>query len=171
MKKGFTLIELLVVVLIIAILAAVALPQYTSAVEKARATEALITIKSMADAVERANLQAGENVFTNTLADWDKLDVSFPSFTDCAAGPGKTSGSYLYVIEARGATRAYKATCTGGTVTQGDYDLMYFFDDVTGFTSYVKKGGRLCVGRTAKGKAFCQSMGGVLKAGVNYVLP
>ena len=50
MKKGFTLIELMVVVLIIGILAAVALPQYENSIKKSRTAEAIVMLKSIADA-------------------------------------------------------------------------------------------------------------------------
>ncbi|WP_428898414.1 type II secretion system protein G [Parelusimicrobium proximum] len=83
MKKGFTLIELLVVVLIIAILAAVALPQYTKAVEKARATEALISLKALRDAQDRYYL--ANDAYATSL---DSLDVEIKgtSFYTCSLG-------------------------------------------------------------------------------------
>ena len=73
-SAGFTLIELLVVVLIIGILSAVALPQYTKAVEKSRATEALTMIRAAIQAEEAYYLANGE--YTD---DMEALDISIPS--------------------------------------------------------------------------------------------
>ena len=60
LKKGFTLIEMLVVVLIIGILAAIALPQYENAVEKSKASEALIILKSLQQQQALCYLEKGE---------------------------------------------------------------------------------------------------------------
>ena len=73
MKRAFTLIELLVVVLIIGILAAIAMPQYQIAVEKARATEALIMVRAIADANRRYYLANGE--YTDDITN---LDIEIP---------------------------------------------------------------------------------------------
>ena len=73
MKKGFTLIELLVVVLIIGILSSVALPQYTKAVHRARATEAWTIGKSVRTAQDVYFMANNEYA-----SDMEDLDIQIP---------------------------------------------------------------------------------------------
>lgn len=79
--RGFTLIELLVVVLIIGILASVAVPQYTKAVEKSRAAGVIQKVKSLQNAVDMYLLANDWPTvqFTNLsgTSGRENLDISF----------------------------------------------------------------------------------------------
>lgn len=112
MNKGFTLIELLVVVLIIGVLSAVALPQYTTAVEKARSAEALTLMSSIRYAAERYRLQKDA-----WPASFNVLDVEIPkvpgsttnyggkNFTMTMGAPSGATGNTFVIVASRNITK------------------------------------------------------------------
>ena len=89
MQKGFTLIELLVVVLFVGILSAVALPQYSIAVEKARSAEALSLMNAIAGAAERYCFQK-DNWPNNSPAGFTQLDIEVPASSSSYGGKNFT---------------------------------------------------------------------------------
>ena len=102
--KAFTLIELLVVVLIIGILAAVALPQYQKAVEKARATEAITIISDIQKAIEVYELEHGGYTDDRLIGCEDSadgrcglLDIDVESSFICDINGGNSCRSKYFV--------------------------------------------------------------------------
>lgn len=69
---GFTLIELLVVILIIAILAAVALPQYQKAVRRVRFAKIEANMRMLAEAAAECKLRKGD------ACNSTELDITVP---------------------------------------------------------------------------------------------
>lgn len=100
MKKGFTLIELLVVVLIIGILSAVALPQYTKAVAKSRFSEAMTNLRSLSEAVKVCEMSNGriDRSANETCLDYDNLMVNFGEKEDGNEARVETK-NFLYQID------------------------------------------------------------------------
>lgn len=84
MKKGFTLIELLVVVLIIGILSAVAVPQYTKAVNRARFSQVLVTMDALKKGIDTFYLANGAiNISEEDLL--ASMDIEVTGI-DCTTG-------------------------------------------------------------------------------------
>src|SRR3982750_3933375 len=71
-KRGFTLVEILIVVIILGILAAIVIPQFTNASQDARKNSLTSQLQTIRSQVELYKLQHRDKL-PDVTASWDKL--------------------------------------------------------------------------------------------------
>ena len=112
-QRGFTLLELVIAMVVVAILAAVAIPNYNGYVTRSRLTEATGTLAAYRLRMEQAyqdngNYGAGgcavPMTSTTTFNYACSLTSAGQGFTATATGTGQTSG-YSYSIDEQGQRR------------------------------------------------------------------
>jgi general secretion pathway protein G len=95
-KGGFTLVEILIVVIILGILAAIVIPQFTSASQDARKNSLASQLQTVRSQIELYKLQHLDNLPSDLIAsspNWDQFTNKSDKFgatgttTDCIFGP------------------------------------------------------------------------------------
>lgn len=89
-NSGFTLLELLIVIIILGILAAIALPKFTGATEKARITEAVNMMTHIREAEASHNISGSG--FTNNLT-----TLGFVTGGGWTVNPTNATGRYFTI--------------------------------------------------------------------------
>jgi len=139
-RKGFTLVEILIVVIILGILAAIVIPQFTSASEDARKSSLASQLQTLRSQVELYKLQHRDSYPTTdgsadpTKWDWTRLTAKTDD-TGAASSAATAVGPYLQQIPVNSLTNSSTVAAAAGTT------VGFVFEAATGKVFGVNKDG------------------------------
>jgi len=141
-KRGFTLVEIMIVVAIIALLAAIAIPNLLRARHNANEAAAIGALRTISTACESFRAAQTPPLYPATLA---VMGAAVPPYIDNAlagavAAPGRQGYFYTYAQVNGG----LQFTCTANPVTPTVTGTRIFFVDESGVVRINNAGRRSC---------------------------
>jgi general secretion pathway protein G len=130
-KRGFTLVEILIVVVILGILAAIVIPQFTEASTEAKLSSLCTDLQTLRSQIELYKIQHNDTPpsFANFVA-------QMTAQTDINGNPGTDYGPYIQKVPVNQFNDMYDATGIHGlldnTGAVGDNVGSWEYDETTG---------------------------------------
>jgi type II secretion system protein G len=148
-EKGFTLIELMIVVMIVGIIAAIAIPNLMTAIERSRQKRTMADMRTVATAWEARNVETGRfnaagtvpgitnvvNVddldtqlsptYIKTMPHTDGWKHPWELYTDQAWAASAPAAAYAIISPGRDGRFASSTSDTSGATTNFDCDIVY----------------------------------------------